>query len=81
MYVQISLVTGTQEQPCTRSIYRTKQLRSRERQISHKISTWITYCDVTWTNVFLLPQEAGKQAHGASPTSYTSTDHKISECF
>jgi len=35
MYVQISLVAGTQEQPSTRSIYRTKQLRSPERQISH----------------------------------------------
>jgi len=81
MYVQISLVTGTQEQPNTRSIYRTKQLRSRERQISHEIRTCRTCCDVMWTNLFLLPQKAGKLAHGASPTSYTSTDHKISECF
>jgi len=81
MYVQISLVTGTQEQPSTRSVYRTKQLRCRERQISHEISTCMTYCDVMWRNLFLLPQKAGKQAHGPSPTSHTSADRKISECF
>jgi hypothetical protein len=81
MYVQISLVTGSHEQPSTTSIYRTRQLRSRERQISNEISTRMTYCEVMWTNVFVLPQKAGKQAHGASPTSYTSTNHKISECF
>jgi hypothetical protein len=103
MYVQISLVTGTHEQPSTRSIYRTMQLGSREGQISHEISTCITYCDlgssgpqglepkyysiqfpycgVIWTNLFLLPKKAGEQAHGASPTSYTSADHKTSECF
>jgi hypothetical protein len=81
MYVQISLVTGTQEQPNTRYIYRINQLRSRERQIPLEISTCITYRDVMWTNLFLQLHKARKQAHGASPTSYTSTDHKISECF
>lgn len=58
MYVQISLVTGTQAQSSTGSIHRNKQLRRSERQISHEVSICMTYCDVMWTNLFFTATES-----------------------